>query len=170
MRVLNFFISCLAAVTLTSCASYRLGSVNGTVAGEKSITVLPFNNQTLQPRLGAALTQSLRERLQVDGTYRLATHGDGDLVISGVIQTYHREGLGYFSADVATPENYRVGVIVHVTVRARTSGKLLLEKDVKGHTLVRIGSDLVSAERQIVPLLAEDLARNVTALLTEGSR
>jgi hypothetical protein len=36
---------------------------------------LPFNNQTLQPRLGDAVTQALRERLQTDGTYHLATHG-----------------------------------------------------------------------------------------------
>ena len=169
MRALNFFISCLAAVTLTSCASYHLGSVTGTVAGEKSVTVLPFNNQTLQPRMGAVLTQSLRERLQVDGTFRLATRGDGDMVISGIIQNYRREGLGYLSTDVATPENYRVGVIAHVTVRERCSGKLLLEKDVKGQTLVRIGSDLASAERQVLSLLAEDLARNIATLLTEGS-
>ena len=94
MRALNFFISCLAAVMLTSCASYHLGSVNGLVAGEKSITILPFNNQTLQPRLGAVLTQSLRERLQTDGTYRLATRGDGDMVITGVIKNYQREGFG----------------------------------------------------------------------------
>ena len=169
MRALNFFISCLAAVTLTSCASYHLGSVNGAIAGEKSVTVLPFNNQTLQPRLGATLTQALRERLQTDGTFRLATRGNGDMVVTGVIQNYRREGLGYLSTDIATPENYRVGVIVHVTVRENASGKLLLEKDVKGHTLVRIGSDLASAERQVLPLLAEDLARNIAALLTEGS-
>ena len=46
---------------------------------EKSIEVLPFNNQTLQPRLGDAVTQALRERLQTDATYHLATHGPGAL-------------------------------------------------------------------------------------------
>ena len=169
MRALNFFISCLAAVMLTSCASYHLGSVNGLVAGEKSITILPFNNQTLQPRLGAVLTQSLRERLQTDGTYRLATRGDGDMVITGVIKNYQREGFGYLSTDVATPGSYRDSVVVRVTVRDRASGKLRLEKDVRGHALVHIGSDLASAERQVLPLLAEDLARNIISLLTEGS-
>ncbi|MEI8289496.1 MAG: LptE family protein [Verrucomicrobiota bacterium] len=169
MRALIFFISCLAAVMLTSCASYHLGSVKGTVAGEKSVTILPFNNQTLQPRLGAALTQSLRERLQTDGTFRLATRGDGDLVLTGVIQNYQREGLGLLSTDVTTPGSYRDSVIVHVTVRDRASGKLLLEKNVKGYTLVSIGTDLASAERQIVSLLAEDLARNITTLLSEGT-
>jgi hypothetical protein len=71
--------------------------------------------------------------------------------------------------DVATPENYRVDVIVHVTARERASGRLLLDKDVKGHTLVHIGADLASAERQALPLLAEDLAQNIAELLTEGA-
>ena len=64
MRTLKFFLPGLAALLLAGCAGYRLGPVNGAVAGEKSIEVLPFNNQTLQPRLGDAITQSLRERLQ----------------------------------------------------------------------------------------------------------
>ncbi len=123
MRALKFFLPCLAAVLLAGCASYHLGAVNGAVAGEKSIEVLPFNNQTLQPRLGDAVTQALRERLQADGTYHLATSSPGDVVVSGVIRNYQREGLGYLNNDAATPENYRVGVIVHVIVRDRASGK-----------------------------------------------
>ena len=169
MRALKFFLPSLVAVALAGCASYNLGPTNGAMAGEKSMTVLPFNNQTLQPRLGAALTQSLRERLQTDGTFRLATQGDGDVVVTGVIRNYQRQALGFLSTDAMTPENYRVGVIVHVTARERASGKLLLEKDVKGHTLVHIGSDLASAERQSLPLLADDLARNITEMLAEGA-
>ena len=154
---------------LAGCAGYHLGPVNGGIAGDKSIEVLPFNNQTLQPRLGEALTQSLRQRLQTDVTYHLATGGAGDVVVTGVIRNYEREGLGYLNTDSATPENYRVGVIVHVTARDRVSGKLLLDKDVKGHTLVHIGADLASAERQALPLLAEDLAQNIVEILTEGT-
>ncbi len=169
MRALKFFLPAVVAFALAGCASYHLGPTGGAVAGEKSIQVLPFNNQTLQPRLGDALTQALRERLQLDGTYRLDTHGTGDVVVSGVVRQYTREGLGYLSTDTATPENYRVDVTVHVTARERASGRLILDKDVKGHTLVHIGADLVSAERQALPLLAEDLTRNIAALLTEGA-
>lgn len=169
MRVLKIFLSGLAAVLLAGCASYHLGPVNSAVAGEKTIEVLPFNNQTLQPRLGDALTQSLRERLQTDSTYRLATHGPGDIVVSGVIRSYGREGLGFLSTDAATPENFRVGAVAHVTARERVSGKLLFDKEVKGHTLVHLGTDLASAERQALPLLADDLAQTITGLLTEGT-
>jgi hypothetical protein len=169
MRALKFILPGLAAVALAGCASYHLGPVNGAVAGEKSIEVQPFNNQTLQPRLGDALTQSLRECLQADATYHLATRDPGDVIVTGVIRGYTRQGLGYLSTDVATPENYRVEVVAHVTARDRISGKLILDKDVKGHTFVNIGTDLASAERQAMPLLAEDLAQNIAEILDEGA-
>ena len=39
----------------------------------------------------------------------------------------------------------------------------------QGRTTLRPGADFSSAERQAVPLLAEDLARNITSLLVDGS-
>jgi hypothetical protein len=158
-----------AAALLAGCAGYHLGPVDGGVAREKSIEVLPFNNQTLQPRLGDAVTQALRERLQVDVTYHLATHGPGDVVVSGVITRYHRQGLSYLNKDATTTENYRVNIVAHVVVRERASGKLLLEKNVGAYALVSVGTDLASSERQASPLLAEDLARNIAGLLTDGA-
>ncbi len=157
-----------AAMLLAGCAGYHLGPVNGAVAGEKSIEIFPFNNQTLQPRLGDEVTQSLRERLQTDGTYHLAA-ADGDVVVSGVITRYNRIGLSYLNGDVTTAQSFRVNLTAHVVVRERASGKLLLEKDVSGYTLVMVGTDLASAERQAAPLLAHDLAQNIAELITEGA-
>jgi hypothetical protein len=169
MRSIRCLAAALMALWLTGCAGYHLGPVNGAVTGEKSIEVLPFNNQTLQPRLGDALTQALREQLQTDGTYHLAGHDPGDIVVSGVITRYEREGLSYLSADVTTPQDYRVDITAHITARDRATGTVLLDKDVRGDTLVHVGSDLADAERQALPLLAHDLARNITELLTEGA-
>jgi hypothetical protein len=38
-----------------------------------------------------------------------------------------------------------------------------------GYTLVRVGPDLTAAERQAFPLLADDLAKRLTALLADGN-
>ena len=169
MRALNpplfAFLFCL----LTGCAGYHLGPVNGAVAGEKTIEVMPFNNQTLEPRLGDALTQSLRQRIQQDGTLRLATHGSGDVLLTGVIHTYRRLAIGYLNTDAVTPQDFRVEVAVHVTAREVESGKLLLDKDISGHTLIHVGADLASAERQALPQLADDLAQNINELINEGA-
>lgn len=171
MRPLIFFAICATAVLSAGCAGYHLGPVNpNVVAGDKTIEIVPFNNLTLQPRLGDAVTQALRERMQTDGTYRLATHNPGDVVVTGVITTYSREGVSFLRTDVATAENYRVEITALVTVRDSSTGKVLFDKKpVHGFTLVQVGTDLTDAERQSLPLLAEDLARNITALLTEGA-
>jgi hypothetical protein len=169
MRPLIFLAICVTAILSAGCAGYHLGPVNHAVAGERSIEVVPFNNQTLQARLGDAVTQALRERLQTDGTFHLATHGPGDVIVTGVITDYHREGVSFLRTDVATAENYRVDLTAHVTARDRATGRVLLDKKVTGYTLVQVGTDLTDAERQSLPLLAEDLARNITQLLTEGA-
>jgi hypothetical protein len=169
MRLLKFFTLCAMTVLLAGCAGYRLGPVNGAMAGGKSVEILPFNNQTLQPRLGDAVTQALRERIQTDGTYHLDTHGEGDVVVTGTITRYHRFGLSYLKSDVSTTQNYRINITAHVVVRDRATDKVLLDKDVTGYALVNVGTDLASSERQASPLLAEDLARNIAELLTEGA-
>ncbi len=158
-------LACLGA----GCAGYHLGPVKpDVVAGAQTIEIVPFNNQTLEPRLGDAVTQALREQLQTDGTYRMATTEPGDVVVTGVINGYHRSGVSFLTTDVTTAQSYSITVTAHVIARERDSGKLLLDKNVSGETLVQTGSDLTDAERQSLPLLAEDLSRNIAELLTEG--
>lgn len=170
MRCLSVLAFCATALLAAGCAGYRLGPVNGETPGERSVEILPFNNQTLQPRLGDAVTEALREEFQTDGTYHLATGAaGGDVVVSGVITGYTRSGLSYLSSDVLTANNYQVTMIAHVVVRDSSTGKLLLDKNVKGYTLVHVGTDLQSAERQAMPLLADDFARKVTQMVTEGT-
>jgi hypothetical protein len=168
MRFATVPALCAAAFLATGCVGYRLGSVNDETAGDRSVQIMPFNNQTLEPRLGDAVTQALREEIQTDGTYHLA-NGEGDVVVSGIITGYSRTGLSYLNSDVLTANNYQVTMYAHVVVRERATGKVLLDKDVKGYTLVHVGSDLADAERQAMPLLAEDFARKVTQMLTEGT-
>jgi len=65
--------------------------------------------------------------------------------------------------------DYQVTLMVKVTATERATGKVVLDREVSGRTTVRVGSDLPSAERQALPLLADDLARNATTLLVEGT-
>lgn len=169
MRFFKLPVFCAVALLLGGCALYHLGPVNEQIAGDKSVEVLPFNNQTLEPRLGDAMTQALRQRLRGDATFHLATGGAGDIVVTGVITGYNRQGLSFLSSDVLTANNYNVSVVAHVIARDRATGKVLLDKNVKGSALVHVGSDLESAERQALPLLADDFAQNLTQLLTEGT-
>jgi hypothetical protein len=164
-RVLGAVL-CLA---LTGCAGYKLGPTNGLPAGSRSVQVNVFQNKVLEePRLSEAVTAALRKQLQQDGTFTLDTHNDGDVIVSGTIFRYQRAGLSYQPQDILTPRDYRLTMWAQVDARERTTGKVLLNRRIRGHTTVRVGSDLTTAERQSIPLAAEDLARNITALLADG--
>ncbi len=156
------------APLLSGCAGYSLGPTSGLQAGEKSVEILPFPNRTLQPRLSDAVNSQLRKQLQRDGTYKLATHGDGDIVVSGAILRYDRTEVTFLPNDILTVQDYRLGLTVQVTARDRATGKVILDQPVTGFTLMRVTSDISSAERQALPLLAADLAKNVTSLLADG--
>lgn len=160
-----------AALTLlcvTGCAGYRLGPTAGFPAGARSVSVTAFENKTQEPRLLAALNNALRKELQQDGTYRLDTRDGGDIQVSGEIKTYQRTAIGFQPGDVLTAQDYSISITARVRATEVATGRLLLDRDVSGRTTLRIGSDLASAERQAVPLLATDLARNVTTYLTSG--
>ncbi len=169
MRRALWLLVGLVALGGSGCAGYKLGPVNGLTAGEKSVQINPFANQTLEARLGDAVTQQLRKELQRDGTYKLASHDDGDIIVSGSITRYHRQEVTFSSGDVLTVRDYRLELTAQVTARDRSTGKLVINQPVTGATYIRVTSDLTSTERQALPLLAADLAQKVTALLAEGS-
>ena len=159
----------LALVFLTGCAGYKLGSTATFPAGHHSIQIGLIQNQTLEPRLIESLNNALRKRFQQDGTYKLDTRGESDVVLTGVITRFDRAPLSFQPADVLTVRDYALGMAAKITLRERGSGKIIFDREVRGRTTIRAGTDLTSAERQAVPLLAEDLARNAASLVVDGN-
>ncbi len=161
----------LLLVSLLACASgcaYKVGPSSGVAPGSRSITIRPFSNATLEPRVTETVANALRSQLQQEGTFELATHGDGDVVVSGVIQDLIREEQSFQARDTRTLRDYSFEMVAHVTAIERGSGRTLLDREVRGHTMLRVVSDLPSAERQAMPLVAANLARNITSLLVDG--
>ena len=158
----------LALVGISGCA-YRLGPTNGVKAGERSIKVAPFENKTIEPRLIEALSAALRRELQQDGTYKLNTGSDPDLIVTGSILKYERDTISVRPTDALSPLDMRIVIIARVIATERVSGKVLLDREISGRTEVRAQSDLVSAERQALPLAARSLARSATALIVDGT-
>lgn len=167
MRFPALLSAILGAILLGGCAGYRLGPTNGLAAGAKTIRIGPFSNQTLEPRLGDAVTTALRQNVQQDGTYHLSTHGGADLIVTGTLLHFGRRELSFVPNDVLTVRDYRLNVVAQMITRDTTTGRSITNS-VTGYTLVRVGSDLTSSERQALPLLADDLARKMTSLLVDG--
>ena len=169
MRRPAFFWCCGLVLTLSGCAGYQVGPTNGVRAGARSVQINPFFNQTDEPRLIEAVTSALRKTLQQDGTYRLNTSNEGDIIVTGILLKFDRSQLSFQPTDILTPRDYRVSLTARITARERLTGKVLLDRPVSGQTTVRLSADQTNAERQAVPLLADDLARNATSLLVDGA-
>ncbi len=162
------FLAALLLV-LAGCAGYRLGPTNGQTAGARSVEFKPFTDRTYEPRLLEPVASALRKSIQRDGTYRLATSNPGDVVVSGSLKEYTREPLTLQPNDVFSTRDYEVRLTARVTALDRSTGRPLFDRDVTARTTIRSVPDLNSAERQAAPLLADDLARIVTALLVDGN-
>jgi hypothetical protein len=137
-------------------------------AGDRSLQVNPVANSTPEPRLGPAVSQALRKQIQRDGTFHLNTHGDGDIAVSTEIVRYHRRGIAFNPRDTITAVDYEITMDAKVTATERRSGREILNKEVKARITIRIGQDQTDAERQALPLLADNLAQNIVSLLADG--
>ena len=157
------------AFLFAGCAGYQLGPTNGMVAGSRSIRINLFRNDTYEPRLSEPIATSLRRWIQRDGTYRLATGGEADIVVDGVITDFNRSGISFQPSDILTVRDYELSAVANFTAVERATGKVLVQSTVFGRTTIRSGPDLASAERQASPLIAEDIARRITSLLVDGT-
>jgi hypothetical protein len=165
---LTLLASAGAALAFSGCA-YRVGPSSGVEPGSKSVAIQPFENQSLEPRVTEAIQTALRGQLQQEGTFELARKGDADIVVSGVVQSIDRQEQSFQSRDTRTTRDYRFDIRAQVTATERGTGRKLVDQVVEGHTMLRVLQDLPSAERQAMPLLAANLARNIVSLLVDGS-
>jgi hypothetical protein len=167
MRLAQILILTLV-LSLCGCAGYRLGPTNGQKAGDKSVQVTPFANNSPEPGLADEVTSAVRKAVQRDGTFKLATHSDSDLIVTGVITDYRRRELSLLRDDLRTVRDYQITLVAQVIIRERASNRVLVDRTINGTTLLRVGDDFVSSERQASPQLARDLARQITDLLVDG--
>lgn len=157
----------LAVVLLTGCFGYRVGAV-----GERryqSIAVPMFRNKTVTPQVEPQVTNAIIKRLQADGTLLVQSRATADAVLFGTVTKYDRRLIRGAVNDTGVPREYRL--IMTVVVEAldqRTGEHILKPTTIEGAAEAFIGTDLQSADEQALPLIADDIARQVAALLTEN--
>src|SRR5262245_27237875 len=118
----------LTALLLTGCAGYKLGPTNGLEAGSRPIQIDPPVNQTLEPRISTELNHQLRKQVQRDGTYRLDTRGEGDVVVTTTVMRYRRIGETFQPRDTLTVRDYRIQLIAMVTAYDRVTGRNIVNR------------------------------------------
>jgi hypothetical protein len=153
-------------LALTGCAGYRLGPTQD--LPYRTVAVPVLKNSTLFPGLETIVTSAIRKRFQTDGTLKLETAGQADVIVTGDIRKYQRRPVRSVRNDAGIPREYKVTITAKIEVRDRLTGKLVFPvTEVEGTAETFVGTDLQSADAQVWPLVADDLAQRVVTLVAE---
>ena len=150
------------------CAGYHVGTTNGHIAGARSVQVKFFKNETFEPRLAALVNRAMKREFQKDGTYSLETQSEGDLVVTGKLINFRRNGVSYKPGDVLTVQDYTMELAAEITVINSATGVEIFRETITGTSTVRVGNDLTAGQRQAVPIIAAKLAEQAVLHFVDG--
>lgn len=157
-------------VALGGCAGYQLGNIpSSAMSGVKTVYVPVARNLTMEPGLPVMVTNAVIRRLENDGTYSTARTGSADAELTVTLTHYERVPIRRSRADVAITTQYRAVLTATVTLVNRVTGATVLkDRLITGTTEYLVQGDAVEAERQAMPLAAQDLATRIVAAVAEG--
>lgn len=117
------FLTLLFVAALASCG-YHLGGLKSK-AMEKmnTFSVSMFENYTTYPNVSMQLTTALTDRLQRDGTYRLASSDACDFTVQGSVRSVFASSLRTNSEDTYLSSEIGLTVVVHYRVIDNNTGK-----------------------------------------------
>jgi len=150
------------------CAGYHVGTTNGLTAGARSVQVKFFENETFEPRLATAVNRAMKREFQKDGTYLLETQSEGDVVVTGKLIYFRRNGVSYKPGDVLTVQDYTMELAAEITVINSATGVEIFRETITGTSTVRVGNDLTAGQRQAVPIIAAKLAEQAVLHFVDG--
>ncbi len=157
------------ALLLGSCAGYHIGPIRPTyMNGIQTVSVPPFENETLVPRIEVLVAGSLIKALQTDGTYEVASEDKADAVIHGSIKKIVRVPSRSLIGNVLVATEYTLVVTIEIEVIKRSDNSALTKRVFSGQTSFFVGQDVNQEERQALPLAVEDAVRSAVTALTEG--
>jgi len=166
MRFLTFSA---IALLMAGCAGYHVGPVRPKfMTGVQTIAVPTFKNDTLIPRVEVLVAGTVVKQIQQDGTFKIAGSDRADAILEGKIVEIRRNSARSVHGDVLSTREYRLTIRIEYTITSRLTGEQLNHRTVTGETSFFVGGDVVSDERQAIPLAAEQAAINLVSQISEG--
>ena len=159
-----------AAVLLTGCAGYRMGSVGGkNIQGVSTVFVPVTKNTVLEGGIDVPLTTQIIRTFDQDGTLATAETQAADSELDVTVTKVDRGMLQYERQDVQAANQFEVTLRAQVTFVNRKTGKRILDNvAVSGKNSYFVQRDQVESERQALAMAEQDLAKNIVSLVVEG--
>jgi hypothetical protein len=154
-----------AAAGLAGCAGYRLGTT--LPPDVRSVHVPTFVNRTGEPLVEAETTRATVQELQRDGTLKVRSADEADVVLAATVVDFYLEPLRYEKDASRTVREYRLRLTADIVLKSRRTGDELFAGRVQGESTFEPGGDLSSAKRQALPAAARDLAHDIVESIVE---
>ena len=113
-------------VVLYGCGYQLAGKSTHLPAGVTSLAIPTFKNQTLEPGIEVALTQSFLREFMFDGRVRVLSPKEADTILEGSIKTFRIQSVSYNESGLV--QEYQVVVTMDLTL-TKSSGEILWRED-----------------------------------------
>ncbi|HVU32104.1 MAG TPA: LPS assembly lipoprotein LptE [Opitutaceae bacterium] len=145
---------------LSGCSHYQLGT--GAAPAFHSIYVEPVANRTTLPQAREIVTTQIRETFARDGRVSLVNSPESaDATLTVVLVDYHRDVAAVREGDTGLARKFNLVLGVDCTLRQRDGTVLFQNRRITARREAFTDSGQLQAEYDTVPLLAEDLARQI---------
>src|SRR5207245_9679854 len=133
----------LTAMLALAAWCYRRAGTGPTIPqGPRSIRIEVFRNHTRAAGLDVRLHRAVEDEFRRQGTLRVVTEGDADLVLSGDIRAFTSVPVAFSATDEAV--QYQGIMQVSLRLTERESGHVLFE-----HKLLQAPQDFGSVSGEI---------------------
>ena len=115
----------LAVLVLAACGYHLAGTGTTVPEGARTIRIERFTNRTRETGHDVHLHGAVEDEFRRQGTLRVVTEGDADLVLSGTIRRFTSVPVAFSATDEAV--QYQGIMQVSLRLTERESGHLLFE-------------------------------------------
>jgi hypothetical protein len=167
--VKRLFAAAFIGSLLSGCAGYHIGAVKPFYLRDvKSIAVPTFKNNTLEPRIEVLVTGTVIKQFQQDGTFRITGDENADAILKGEIVRISRAPSRSVRGNVLATVEFALTIRVRYSLVGRDGKTIGPPTEVTGSTSFFVGSDVITDERQALPLATEQVATRLVSQLSEG--
>jgi len=167
--VKSLFAAVLSCAALSGCLGYHVGPAKPNyLSGVETIAVPTFKNRTLIPRIESLVTGTVIKQFQQDGTFKIASEQNADAILKAEVSRISRSPARSLRGNVLATTEFNLVMRVNYRLVGRDGKEIGPPGEAQGTTSFFVGSDVVTDERQALPLATQELAVRLVSQLSEG--
>lgn len=159
----------IISICFSGCLGYTIGPIKPNYLSDvHTIAVPTFKNETLIPRIEVLVTDSVIKQFQQDGTFKIGNESNSDAILKAEISRVSRLPARSLRGNVLSTSEFNLSMRVKYRLVGQDGKTIGPPGEALGTTSFFRGSDVVTDERQALPLAAEELANHLVTQLSEG--